>query len=176
MRPGAPTLRSRVADALLYAAAAMLVAIVCINFVNVTGRYLFAHALEWGEETMQFLMIGGVFLATAKVTLDREHIRMDLLLHRLGARARGWAELVVDAVVIGTLMTVTCAGFPVIVKLIQFGQKSEGSGIPVAIPQLAVPIGLGTAALLLLIGIFADRTRNGDVAAEESTAPVEVRT
>lgn len=140
-------------DGLLSLAALMLASIVGINAVNVIGRYVFSSALAWGEEVMLFLMIAGVFLAFVKVTIERDHIRMDLLLRMLPHRVRIWLEALVDAAVALTCATIVVVGAPIIAKLYQFRQTSDASGLPIFIPQLSVPLGLGLAAFFLLLSL-----------------------
>ena len=73
--------------ALRLASGAMLIASVCINFVNIIGRYVFSVSLSWAEEAMLFLMIGCVFLGAGPVGWAGRHIRMDVVVSLLPPRA-----------------------------------------------------------------------------------------
>ncbi len=140
----------RLSSILLTVATLMLVCIVAINAVNVTGRYVFASAIGWSEEVMQFLMIACVFFAFVEVTIDQEHIRMDVMVRLLPRPFRRLFSVLGNSILVGSCALIVAAGLPVIFKLYQFGQTSDAAEIPVFIPQLAVPIGFGISALLLL--------------------------
>jgi TRAP-type C4-dicarboxylate transport system permease small subunit len=147
----------------------MLVAIVAINIVNVIGRYCFDSPLSWGDEVMLFLMIGAVFLSFPVVTLNGDHIRMDLLARMSPPRIRRALE-VGGALLGGTALVLLGWGSVTIVdRLMMFGQRSEAAEIPVAIPQGAIPVGLllGAAALVLR-EVFGKKAERGNHRADEA--------
>ena len=131
----------------------MLLLIVAINALNVTARYVFGHAFGWSEEVMQFLMIACVFFALVDVTLKRDHIRMDMVVRMFPKPVQHFFSVLGNLVLVGCCALVVVAGAPIVLKLYQFGQTSDAAEIPVFIPQLAVPIGLSIAGLLLLLKI-----------------------
>ena len=146
-------LTQAVSATLLGLATVMLLLIVAINAANVTGRYVFGHAFGWSEEIMQYLMIGCVFFAFVDVTLKRDHIRMDIVVRMLPVPLRRVFSVLGNLVLLGCCIVVVVAGAPIVWKLYQFGQTSDAAEVKVYIPQLAVPIGLAAAALVLLLRI-----------------------
>src|SRR5579862_1383205 len=88
----------RLMAALRFAAGTMLVASVCINFLNIIGRYFLSVSISWAEEAMLFLMIGCVFLGAAPVGYLGRHIRMDVLVSVLPTGWRKIFELFADLV------------------------------------------------------------------------------
>ena len=147
----------RIAAAAQFAAAAMLALIAAINIANVVGRYAFAKPIETAEELMLFLLIAAVFLSFARVTHDGAHIRMDMLQRALPPVAGRALEIVSDLVTIAVALTLVVVGTPLVLKLLEFGQRSEALGIPMAIPQSVVPIGFALSALLLVLRQFTVR-------------------
>lgn len=127
-----------------------LVVIVAINGVNVVGRYVFSSPISWGEEVMLFLMIVGVFLATPAVTWDGAHIRMDLLVRAFPGKARRLFEALADLASLGMAGLMVYVSVPIVLRLIEFNQRSDAAEIPVAIPQGAVPIGFALVAIALV--------------------------
>lgn len=140
-----------VSTVLLAAATVMLLAIVAINAMNVTGRYVFGHAFAWAEEVMQFLMIACVFFAFVDVTLKREHIRMDIVVRMLPVALQRLFSVLCNLMLLGVCGTVVIFGAPIVWKLYEFGQTSDAAEIKVFIPQLVVPVGLAAAAIVLLL-------------------------
>lgn len=128
----------------------LLVAIVAINGVNVVGRYVFASPISWGEEVMLFLMIVGVFFATPSVTWDGAHIRMDLLAKALPRGVRRVLEAVADLVSLAVAGLMVYVGVPIVLRLLEFDQRSDAAEIPVFIPQSAIPIGFALVAIALI--------------------------
>jgi TRAP-type C4-dicarboxylate transport system permease small subunit len=62
------------------------------------------------------------------------------------------------------LLAVACVviwlGIPVIEQLIAFGQVTDAAGIPVAIPQSVIPLGLSLMALAVVVRVV-EFWRNG---------------
>src|ERR1700761_9429246 len=110
--------------ALRIASGAMLAASVGINFVNIIGRYFLSVSLSWAEEAMLFLMVGCVFLGAGPVGWAGRHIRMDVVISLLPARARRDFELFSDLVTIGTCVTLAIFAWPVMTMLAELDQRS----------------------------------------------------
>jgi len=147
------------------AAGTMLVLSVGINFANIIGRYFFFVSLSWAEEAMLFLMIGCVFLGVGPVGWMGRHIRMDVVVSLLPARARKVFDVFSDLVTIATCIAVTVFAWPVMTMFAELDQRSETANIPLIIPQSAVPIGLVLMALLIAARLIAVGTRHDDIVA-----------
>jgi C4-dicarboxylate transporter, DctQ subunit len=142
----------------------LLVCIVAINTANVVGRYVFSAPIGWAEEVMLYCLIGAVFLTFVRITQDAAHVRMDMLVRALPRRFRIAMETAVDAVTMLVCLTAVYAGAPIVMKLIEFDQRSDSSHIPLALPQGVIPFGFACAALVLAANIAA-RIRHGDAPA-----------
>ncbi|HZQ00747.1 MAG TPA: TRAP transporter small permease [Reyranella sp.] len=140
--------------ALRVASGAMLIASVCINFVNIIGRYVFSVSLSWAEETMLFLMIGSVFLAAGPVGYLGRHIRMDVVVLLLPPRARKTFEIFSDVVTAATCIMLAWFAWPVVTMLAELDQRSDTANIPLALPQAALPIGLVLMAFLIIVRLL----------------------
>jgi TRAP-type C4-dicarboxylate transport system permease small subunit len=152
-------------------AGVMLAAIVIINAANVAGRYVFSKPIDWAEEVMLFLMIGGVFLSNIGISLDGAHIRMDVLLRALPPLGRRLLDLLADLLTIAVAVTLAWVGSDVVSMLAQFGQTSDAAGIPVAIPQSVIPLSFGLTALALIVRLISGagpRADDSDEAGEGS--------
>ena len=138
------------ARALRVASTVMLIAIVAINGVNVVGRYLFSSPISWGEEIMLFLMIVAVFLANPAVTWDGAHIRMDILARALPVGVRRVLEALADLVSFAIAALMVYVSVPIVLRLIEFGQRSDAAEIPVALPPGVIPLGFALVAIALI--------------------------
>ena len=148
---------------------ALLAGIAAINGANVFGRYLLNSPISWGEEVMLFMMIVGVFFATPAVTWDGAHIRMDLLARSFPVRIRRILEGLADIVSLAVAALMVYVSVPIVVRLFEFDQRSDAAGIPVAIPQCAVPIGFALVAVALVARELTGKAAE-DAAAEHDIA------
>jgi TRAP-type C4-dicarboxylate transport system permease small subunit len=149
------------------AAALMLIASVAINFANIIGRYFLSVSLSWAEEAMLFLMIGCVFLAAGPVGWAGRHIRMDVLVSLLPARARVAFEIFSDLVTIATCVALAIFAWPVVTMLAEFDQRSDAANIPLVIPQAALPLGLALTALLIAVRLCLNGVRHDMIASRD---------
>ena len=134
--------------------AIFLLGSVVINFVNIVGRYAFSVSIPWAEEIMLFLMVGCVFTGCCAVAWQGRHIRMDVLIIALPAKARAFFNLFSDLVLIAAAITVTVFSYPVVSQLAAFDERSEAADFPLVIPQSMVPIGFSLMALLVAIRLL----------------------
>jgi len=151
-----------IARSLRAVAAAFLVVIVALDVANVFGRYLLSAPISWAEEVMLFLMIGAVFVMLAPVSWDGAHVRMDILVRSLPGAVRRVVEVLADLVSFSVTALLAYASVPVIVKLVEFEQRSHATGLPMALPQGSVPLGLGLAALALAARRLSGRAAAAD--------------
>ncbi|MFN0302730.1 MAG: TRAP transporter small permease [Burkholderiales bacterium] len=157
----------KLARALQWLATLMLICIVAINTANVIGRYVFSTPIGWAEEIMLYLLIGAVFLTFVRITHQAAHVRMDMLVRALPSRFRVAMETVADMVTMFVCLTAVYAGAPIVMKFVEFDQRSDSSNIPLAIPQGVLPLGFACAALVLAVGIV-ERIRHRNTASSEN--------
>lgn len=131
--------------------AVLLIIAVVINCANVAGRYLFSHPIASAEEIMLFLLVGVVFFGNSVVAFRGRQIRMDILLHLLPDRIRQYVEVAADIVAIVMSVVLIVLSVPVITMLAEFDQRSQAADVPLVIPQIAIPIGLGLTAVFLCL-------------------------
>ena len=133
------------------AATATLLVAVALNFANVIGRYFFSAPIEWAEEVMLFMQVGVVFLAAVAVSREGRHIRMDVAVNLLPARARRIAEVFSQVVEITVAAAVTILAIPLVKQLAEFDQRSQAAQLPLAIPQALVPLGFALIAIAVAV-------------------------
>jgi TRAP-type C4-dicarboxylate transport system permease small subunit len=140
-------------------AALSLLAIVAIDVVNVTGRYLFGSPFTWAEESMLFLMVLVVFTAAPVAAWRNQHIRIEAIIDLAGAPLRRVLVVVAAAISIGVLLVVAAAGYGVVELLKEFDQRSDALHFPMWIPQAFLAGGLAVIAVMIAAGLLAKRLR-----------------
>ena len=85
----------RRADAVLgVAASAILMAMMCLTFVDVVARYVFNRPLRGGFEVTELLLLVLIFAGLPLVSHADEHVTMDFIDRILPPRLRGsWIRL-----------------------------------------------------------------------------------
>jgi len=151
-------IRTLAVGILVISAASMLLA-VALNFANIIGRYIFFSPISSAEEVMLFLFVGTVFLGNSVVGFQGKQIRMDVLLHLMPPAMRRAFDVFADLLGIVVSVFLIVIGWPVIVMLAEFDQRSQAADIPLVIPQVLIPIGLGLNAILVAARLF-DEFRN----------------
>jgi TRAP-type C4-dicarboxylate transport system permease small subunit len=126
--------------------------VVLLNFLSAAGRYLGGHAFIGSDEVQVYTMVWLIFLGAAAVSLRQTHLRMDVLVNKLGPRPaylRSLLEAALTACVCG-LMSWVSLGFTLQIR--EMGQHSDGAGIPMWIPHASVVVGF---VLMTLCAVFS---------------------
>lgn len=120
---------------------------VALNVVDALSSALIGHSLGLSipsyAELAGFLLAAASFLALAPTWRSGGHIRVTLVLHRLGRRQAHWAE--VWALAIAAAMTTLLAYYVCALALESwhFGDVSPGLvAVPLWLPQSAMALGL----------------------------------
>jgi TRAP-type C4-dicarboxylate transport system permease small subunit len=136
---------------LLVVLGACMAVIVALNFANVVGRYVFSAPIRPADEIMTYLMVWGVFLGAAVVTLRGAHLNMDLLASHLPAAVQKALRLLVAVATVVVLCFVALQSLEYIDVLSTIGMRSMAAEIPMAVPHAAVPVGFVLMALFAIL-------------------------
>jgi TRAP-type C4-dicarboxylate transport system permease small subunit len=129
----------------------LVLAAVAINVANVIGRYVFDAPVSWAEEVMSYGIIWGVFIATAAITYQGNHLRMDLLV----LSARGWFARALGALTVALI--VACSLFVMVQSfaIVRFyattWETSMGARIPLVYAHAALLVGFVLMALAAIV-------------------------
>jgi TRAP-type C4-dicarboxylate transport system permease small subunit len=156
---------------LALAAAALLASLAAITY-SVVRRYVLGAPVAWTDELVGYLLVASVMLAAADALFGGEHIAVDIVTERLGARGKRIAFLFGLATVAATAMLLLVEGIGTVQFSHQVGLRSNGYlAVPMWIPQLLVPIG---ALLLLLAAVVSFVLAwRGRMAPQAHTTPVQ---
>ncbi|MCC6000421.1 MAG: TRAP transporter large permease subunit [Pararhodobacter sp.] len=129
-------------------AVAALVALVCIVFVNVVGRYGFGRSLMWSLEAARWLFIAIIMLGVPLAHRLRMHLKLSVLVDMLPAPGRLAAELLANVIVAWTTILLLFGGLTLI-------QTMGGVNVSLGLPQWArvipVPIACGLALVYMAL-------------------------
>ncbi|MDA4848571.1 TRAP transporter small permease [Hoeflea poritis] len=84
----AARLRARVVLLTSIVSAFLLIALTAVTVIDVVGRYVFNAPLSGASELTEFLLLGIIFIGLPAITLDDDHIAIDLLTSQLAQRPR----------------------------------------------------------------------------------------
>jgi TRAP-type C4-dicarboxylate transport system permease small subunit len=132
--------------------------------VQIAGRYLFEFAIDWTAETATFAQIWMVLLAGGLAMRDNLHVSVDALTSHLPVNALRGLIVVVTLPCLWFLLQAIIGSL----ALIDIGriQSSPVLRLPMWIPYLSLPIGLGYFGLEFILAMI---NRWQDPKAEGST-------
>lgn len=123
-------------------AALFLVGIAVLLLAQILGR-LFGFLVPSANELAGFALVGATFLALADTLGSGGHIRVSLLVERLGGNARRAVELWCLGVGALLLSYFSFHAFVMVWESYDFGDVSPGLlPVPLWIPQLGMAVGL----------------------------------
>ena len=128
----------------------VFIAAVCLNFVNVVGRYAFGRAIFGADEVQTYIMVWMAFAGAAAVSWRNAHLRMDVLTARLPQRVRSVLRVLELVLIAVTAAIVLWQSLSYCLEMARMGRRSDAAGIPMEIPHSAVAFGFGLIALIAL--------------------------
>jgi TRAP-type C4-dicarboxylate transport system permease small subunit len=120
---------------------------------NAFGRYVLHKPIIWAEEVLGYALVWMVYLGSILVTLDRQHLRMDLVSQMLGKQA----QLVLET--IGALVFAAVGGVIVyqsFESIKGLAHRSQVADLPMNVVHAVVPVSFAIMVLLMLLLAFRD--------------------
>jgi C4-dicarboxylate transporter, DctQ subunit len=135
-------------------AAVLLLALTFIVGTDITLRYGFNKPLGWVKETSEYILVFLGFMVAAWILKDNAHVRMDLVLTRMGERTRAVTNIITS--LISTIVVLIVAGFSLRVTIDFYRTKLLTPSV-LELPKwiFILPIFAGS---LLLAAQFVSRT------------------
>lgn len=140
---------------LLAAALFLSALLVC---ANVFGRYVLFAPIIWAEEVLGYTLVWMVYLGAILVTVQRDHLRMDLLSKALGARAQSVLDL------IGALVFAAVGGLIIyqsFSSIAQLGHRSQVANLPMNVMHAVIPVAFAVMIAIVLFAAVEDLRRGG---------------
>ncbi|HUF56287.1 MAG TPA: TRAP transporter small permease [Thermohalobaculum sp.] len=124
--------------------------------VEVIRREIFAYSSIWGEEVVRYAFIYLVWIGAAAAVRERAHIRIDVLFHYLGDRAKALLYIFGDLVMLGIAILAVYWSFETFSVSWKFGSVSHGLRVSMVWFLAAVPIGFGLMIFRLIQSLLRD--------------------
>ena len=146
---------SRVEDILDLTAAFFIVFLMMFAVTQVISRKLFNYPL-WGYvDIVEIVMVTFAFLGISYCQRLGGHVRMELLVRRLGGRTLWIFEILGTVVALGIILVLLWYGFTHFLRAFQLGDSTIDREIILWPAKLVIPIAFSVLAARLLIQFFA---------------------
>jgi len=133
--------------------------IVAVLAFSSTQRYLLAHPIPATEEIAAYLFVVLAFLSVVGGFVERRHIRVLPLWHRLPAALQGWTILAGHAAAVVVLGLVIRETFLFAWQSRAYGARSYVADMPEWPWMMVIPVALSLFALALALRMIADLDR-----------------
>jgi len=127
-----------------------------IAVVQVFGRYIDPeHAITWAEEVIVYIAVWAVMIVSSQLVRRDGHVRPDLVLRLLPARAQRWVEMFNCLVAIAFTFGMVWYGWEVVGTALLLDQTSSSDlRFPMWIYYTALPVGGGLMLLRYVIRLL----------------------
>ena len=117
------------------------VLVVATMAVEVIRREVFAYSSIWGEEIVRYAFIYLAWIGAASAVRERAHIRIDVIVHYLGPRAKAFIYMLGDIVMFVVALIAFYWSFETVSVSWKFGSVSHGLRVSLVWFLMAVPLG-----------------------------------
>ncbi|PPB80950.1 TRAP-type C4-dicarboxylate transport system permease small subunit [Albidovulum inexpectatum] len=125
-------------------------------FIEVLRRELLAYSSIWGEEIVRYSFIYLAWIGAAAAVKERGHIRIDVILHYLGRRAKALVYMLGDIVMFVVAVIALYFSFETVLVSAKFGSVTHGLRISQVWFLSAVPIGFALVIIRLVQSFLRD--------------------
>ncbi|OCW58426.1 C4-dicarboxylate ABC transporter [Hoeflea olei] len=117
------------------------VLLVATMAIEVLRREVFAYSSIWGEEVVRYAFIYLVWIGAAAAVRERGHIRIDVMMHYLGPRAKAALYIFGDLVMVVVAVIALYWSFETVLVSAKYGSVSAGLRVSMVWFLMAVPLG-----------------------------------
>lgn len=147
---------------LLYIASILVFIMIAIITLNVILRYFFHKSIYWSVEVSDYTMIWSVFLASASLLCNDEHLRIDALESTLKGTAKKAIKIINYAIIgtLGILLTYSAVKF-----VASTGNQTVSTirWMPMNFIYIVIPISGVLFTLICILKIIVTLTKKSDV-------------
>lgn len=124
--------------------------------IEVIRREVFSYSSIWGEEIVRYSFIYLAWVGAAAAVKERAHIRIDVLMHYLGPRAKALLYIFGDLVMFIVALIALYWSFETVLVSAKYGSVTHGLRISQVWFLMAVPIGFALITLRLIQSFVRD--------------------
>lgn len=141
-------------------ASALLMVMMALTVCDVLGRYLFNAPVRGATEVTELLLAAVIFIGLPAVTLDREHITVDLLTDKLALPVRRILQSLMALVSAGVLGLIAWRLWVVAAQIGGYNGTTPSLKIPLAPLGYFMAFMCALAALILLVQAWPRKEQN----------------
>jgi len=138
-----------------------------VGAANVIGTKLFGIPVPGTYELTEALMVASAFLAMALAHADKAHIRVELLVNRLGPRGRALADAFTELCTAAFFTGIAWFGWSAAIHSLRVGEFSSGS---LPMPLWPARMALAVGATLMIVQSLAHLGRDTRALIDPTTA------
>lgn len=124
--------------------------------IEVLRREIFAYSSIWGEEIVRYSFIYLAWIGAAVAVKERGHIRIDVIVHYLGPRAKALIYILGDIVMFLVAVIAVYWSWEAVHVSWKFGSVSHGLRVSMVWFLMAVPVGFALMILRLIQSFLRD--------------------
>ncbi|WP_439121051.1 TRAP transporter small permease [Marivita sp.] len=124
--------------------------------IEVLRREIFSYSSIWGEEIVRYSFIYLAWIGAAAAVKERAHIRIDVIMHYLGPRAKALLYIFGDIVMFGVAIIALYWSLETVHVSWKFGSVTHGLRISNVWFLMAVPVGFALMIWRLLQSLLRD--------------------
>jgi TRAP-type C4-dicarboxylate transport system permease small subunit len=133
------------------AASAILFFMMLLTIADVFMRKVFSRPIMGSVEVTEFMMVGLVFFSLGQTEVLNRHVKVDLLMSRLGERTQGLVDMITQFVCFLLFGAITWSTLVYSARMKASGEVSQDLWIPIY-PFVYI-VGVGCALLSLILFI-----------------------
>jgi TRAP-type C4-dicarboxylate transport system permease small subunit len=133
------------------AASAILFFMMLLTIADVFMRKVFNRPIMGSVEVTEFMMVGLVFFSLAQTEVLNRHVKVDLLMSRLGERTQGLVDMITQFVCFLLFGAITWSTLVYSAKMRASGEVSQDLWIPIYPFVYIVVVGCALLSLILFI-------------------------
>ncbi len=124
--------------------------------IEVLRREIFSYSSIWGEEIVRYSFIYLAWIGAAAAVRERAHIRIDVVMHYLGPRAKALLYIFGDIVMFLVALVALYWSLETVHVSLNFGSVTAGLRISQAWFLMAVPVGFTLIVWRLIQSFLRD--------------------
>ena len=133
------------------AASVILFSMMLLTIADVFLRTVFSRPILGALEMTEFMMVGVVFFSLAQTEILNRHVKVDLLMSRLGERTQGLIDMITQFVCFLLFGAITWSTLVYSKEMRASGEVSQDLWVPIYPFVYIVAVGCALLSLKLLI-------------------------
>lgn len=146
-----PVPRSFARRGLAVLCGAMLMAMMALTVGDVIGRYLLARPITGATELTEMMLVAVVFLGLPAVSLDRDHVAVDIITDRLPGWVQPWRDMAMALLSAAVLGLIAWRIWVYAGQIGGYGGATNSLRLPIAPLGYLCAACCGLAALFMLL-------------------------